>query len=69
MTDLERRQLRNTVELYIYYSLRGATCGDDTPRDILRNAFRIIRNWISRGESLEKAVSHVESLGYSASLA
>jgi hypothetical protein len=61
--------LRHAVGDYVYYSVRGWTCGDDTPAEIRAGAFRIVRNWLSRGASLHDAICHVERLAFSASLA
>lgn len=60
---------RFAIGQYVYYSMRGWTCGDDTAAEIRRSAFRIIRNWINRGKSLDDALRHIDGLAMSARLA
>lgn len=61
--------IRFAVGQYVYYSMRGWTCGDDTQSEIRRGAFRIIRNWLNRGKSLDDALRHIDDLALSASFA
>ena len=69
MTSHHMTYVRFAVGEYVYYSMRGWTCGDDTPAEIRRGAFRIIRNWINRGKSLDDALHHIDGLAMSARLA
>lgn len=69
MTYNEISETRRTVGDYVYYSVRGWTCGDDTPAQIRKGAFRIIRNWLARGHSLNDALNNIDRAAFSASLA
>lgn len=69
MTLHHINNIRFTVGEYVYYSMRGWTCGDDSAADIRRSAFQIIRSWIKRGKSLDEALCHILGLAVSASLA
>ena len=69
MNSHQLNYTRFAVGNLVYYSLRGGTEGDATPREIIAMSFRIIRNWLNRGRTLDEALRHIDSLAISASLA
>lgn len=61
--------IRSSVADYVFYSVRGWTHGDETPSEIRRGAFRLIRRQLERGEPIQRVISHIDRLAFSASLA
>jgi hypothetical protein len=63
MSTTTRNAVRNAVKLAMHY-WPNSHLGDYSPREDMRSAFLMIRTRLERGESIQSAISDVETSAY-----